>query len=295
MLCILPMRTLLRLGVTRKVNRTCGFLPTPANSCRVTVVDAAVGHMVTFLPAQNVYELGFSPLGTFIITWQRPSKDENGDAVKNLKVWRVVEEDEPDAGEDEHNVVGRFVQKSQTGWNLQYTYDERYCARVVTNEVQFYQSHDLGTVWNKLRVQGVADFAVSPGENHSIAVFVPERKVRLFSHSYYRTTTNSLPKGLPAAVKVFNVPKFDVAVSQKNFFKGDKVQLKWNSEGTSLIVLAQTEVDKSGKSYYGETTLYLLSASGGFDSRIDLGELTKHCFRPRVLTYSQTRRVLFTM
>ena len=73
-------------------------------------------------------------------------------------------------------------------------------------------------------------------------------------------------------MKVFNVPSFDSAVSQKTFFKGDKVQLKWNDEGTNLIVLAQTEVDKSGKSYYGETTLYLLSANGGFDSRIDLGE-----------------------
>ena len=70
---------------------------------------------------------------------------------------------------------------------------------------------------------------------------------------------------------MFNVPNFDAAVSQKNFFKGDKVQLNWNNEGTSLIVLAQTEVDKSGKNYYGETTLYLLSANGGFDSRIDLG------------------------
>ena len=80
-------------------------------------------------------------------------------------------------------------------------------------------------------------------------------------------------KGLPAAVKVFNVPNFENAVSEKNFFKGDKAQLKWNAEGTSLIVLAQTEVDKSGKSYYGETTLYLLSANGGFDSRIDLGKL----------------------
>jgi translation initiation factor 2A len=59
-------------------------------------------------------------------------------------------------------------------------------------------------------------------------------------------------------------------VSQKNFFKGDKVQLKWNKLGTTLIVLAQTEVDKTGKSYYGETTLYVLSANGGFDSRITL-------------------------
>jgi translation initiation factor 2A len=66
------------------------------------------------------------------------------------------------------------------------------------------------------------------------------------------------------------VPQFATPVSQKTFFKGDKVQLKWNQLGTTLVVLAQTEVDKTGKSYYGETTLYVLSANGGFDSRITL-------------------------
>ena len=115
-------------------------------------------------------------MGTYVITWQRPSKDEAGDAVKNLKVWRVVEH--PAEGpQREKETVGKFVQKSQTGWNLQYTFDERFCGRVVTNEVQIYESHDLTKVWNKLRVEGVVDFAISPGENHSIAVFIPERKV----------------------------------------------------------------------------------------------------------------------
>lgn len=50
------------------------------------------------------------------------------------------------------------------------------------------------------------------------------------------------------------------------------MEFKWNDPGTSLIVLANTEVDKTNKSYYGETTLYVLSANGGFDSRITLGE-----------------------
>lgn len=214
----------------------------------MTIIDPSVGHVVSTIPADNVFELAFSPLGTYLITWQRPSKDANGDAVKNLKVWRVVE-----GNGDEHTIVGSFVQKSQTGWNLQYTADERLCARVVTNEVQFFQSENLSTVWNKLRVEGVTDFALSPGKNsQSIAVFIPERK------------------GQPAAVKVFVVPQFGAPVSQKSFFKGDKVQLKWNAQGTTLIVLAQTEVDRTGKSYYGETTLYLLNSSGGFDSRVEL-------------------------
>ncbi|RDW78200.1 hypothetical protein BP5796_06052 [Coleophoma crateriformis] len=227
----------------------CGRYFAWASNEGVTVIDASVGHVITTLAIPNVYEVGFSPRGSYIITWERPSKDEAGDAVKNLKVWRTVEEVAEGA---EKQVVGRFVQKSQTGWNLQYTFDERYCARVVTNEVQFYESGNLSQVWNKLRAEGVADFAISPGNNHSVAVFIPERK------------------GQPAAVKVFNVPQFNSAVSQKTFFKGDKVQLKWNQLGTTLIVLAQTEVDKTGKSYYGETTLYVLSANGGFDSRITL-------------------------
>ncbi|PLN82213.1 translation initiation factor eIF-2A [Aspergillus taichungensis] len=221
----------------------CGRYFAFASPDKVTVVDPSVGHVISTIAAENVFELGFSPLGTYLITWQRPSKDGNGDAVKNLKVWQVV---------DENVVVGSYVQKSQTGWNLQYTADEKLCARVVTNEVQFYQSDDLSKPWNRLRVEGVADFALSPGKTNSVAVFIPERK------------------GQPAAVKVFVVPNFASAVSQKTFFKGDKVQLKWNASGNTLLVLAQTEVDRSNKSYYGETTLYLLGASGGFDSRVEL-------------------------
>lgn len=122
-----------------------------------------------------MFELGFSPLGTYIITWQRPTKDEEGNATKNLKVWRTVVDDAEQG--QERTVLGEYVQKNQTGWNLQYTTDEKFCARSVTNEVQFYESGDLKTVWNKLRVEGVTTFAVSPGKTHSVAVFVPERKV----------------------------------------------------------------------------------------------------------------------
>lgn len=138
------------------------------------MINADNSSIVLTLPTENVFELGFSPLGTYIITWQRPGKDEaTGDATKNLKVWRVEE----DTTDTEKETVGKFVQKSASNWNLQYTFDEKFCARVVTNEVQIYESHDLTRVWDKLRAEGVTDFAVSPGENHSIAVFIPERKV----------------------------------------------------------------------------------------------------------------------
>lgn len=152
----------------------CGRYLAWANPEGVTVVDTSSGNVITRLSMTHVFEIGFSPRGSYLITWERSSKDENGDAVKNLKVWRTVEEI---VDGQEKQVVGKFVQKSQTGWNLQYTSDERYCARTVTNAVQFYESGNLSNVWNTLRVEGVAEFELSPGNNNSVAVFIPERKV----------------------------------------------------------------------------------------------------------------------
>lgn len=225
----------------------CGRYFAWATNDTVSICDASVGQAISTFQVANVFEIGFSPLGNYLSTWERPAKDENGDATKNLKIWRSV-----NAADAEIQPLGRFVQKSQTGWNLQYTHDEQFCARLVTNEVHFYKSEDLSNVHEKLRVEGVSMFALTPGKTNSVAVFIPERK------------------GQPASVRVYNVPQFTSPVSQKTFFKGDKVQLKWNEQGSSLLVLAQTEVDKSNKSYYGETNLYILSANGGFDARISL-------------------------
>jgi len=47
--------------------------------------------------------------------------------------------------------------------------------------------------------------------------------------------------------------------------------MKWNKTGSNLLFLTQTDVDKTGKSYYGETNLYLMNAAGQFDCRVTLG------------------------
>lgn len=145
----------------------------------VTVTDASVGHVLATLHLPHVVEIGFSSQGNYLSTLEKVGKDENGDATKNLKVWRTVEPaggsgggDGGGDGEDVRTPVGQFVQKSNTGWNLQYTADEKYCARMVSNEVQFYESHDLKTVWKKLRAEGVTVFAIGPGAENTVAVFV---------------------------------------------------------------------------------------------------------------------------
>jgi len=39
--------------------------------------------------------------------------------------------------------ITEFVQKSQNGWSLQYSQDEKICCRNVTNEVHIYESANM--------------------------------------------------------------------------------------------------------------------------------------------------------
>ncbi|KAK9235433.1 eukaryotic translation initiation factor eIF2A-domain-containing protein [Lipomyces kononenkoae] len=229
--------------------RTCIYSPAGGHFAYTTVddvkvVDSTTGVVSQTIPLPNVYEVAFSPKGSYLCTYERPIKLDDGQNVHhNFKVWDVA------TGER----VAQFMQKNQTMANFQFTYDEKFCARLVPNELQFYETKKLGgPAAYKLRVEGCTSFAIAPGHSYYIAVFVPERK------------------GKPAVVDVYNAPNFSRPLSTKSIFKAERVVLKWNNLGTSLLVLTQTEVDQTGKSYYGESTLYLRGIAGNFDSRITL-------------------------
>lgn len=139
---------------------------------------------------------------------------------------------------------------------LQYTDDETRALRLVSGEIQTFDPTDFskGPI-AKLRLEGMTTYKLSGGQNPHVAAFVAEKK------------------GAPASLKVYSLLGLGSAgpVSQKTFFKADKIQIKWNKIGTSVLFLTQTDVDKTGKSYYGETNLYMLTANGTFDCRVTLG------------------------
>lgn len=190
------------------------------------------------------------------MSWERPKRDEaSGNFAPNLRLWSTS------TGE----YIRAFTQKGTSGWMLQFSYDEKYCARLVKNEVEFYETSNFKSSWARLQAEGCSTFSLSPGQNYSVAVFIPEINAR------------------PASVRVYQIPNFRQPVSQKTFFKAEAAQMKWNKLGTALLVLGSTEVDKSGKSYYGETNLYLLGIAGSYDSRIQLdkeGTIHDFCWSP---------------
>lgn len=131
---------------------------------------------------------------------------------------------------------------------------------MVTNELHVLdpQGLDKGVI-GRLRLEGMTSYEVGPGGKPSVAVFVGERK------------------GAPASVRIYPLASLlstsdeaPAPISQKTFFKADKVQMKWNTQGTALLFVTSTDHDKTGKSYYGETNLYMMSTRGDFDCRVAL-------------------------
>ncbi|KAG0212849.1 hypothetical protein BGX28_005505 [Mortierella sp. GBA30] len=211
----------------------------------VKVMDAQSLQVIQELTIKDVLEIDFSPKGTFLSTWQRQIKTEDG-SHKNMAIYEVKTGQELTA----------FSQKSQNNWNVQWTDDEAYCARMVSNEVHFWEPKNLTkTPFTKLRQEGMSQFSLSPGKSTSVAVFFGERK------------------GAPAMVRIYSITNFAVPLASKSFFKADRVQMIWNQLGTNVLVWATTDHDKTGKSYYGETNLYYLAVAGNFDCRVPIDGL----------------------
>ncbi|KAL3952267.1 hypothetical protein ACCO45_013984 [Purpureocillium lilacinum] len=228
----------------------CGRFFGWASPESVTVVDTSTGHQVLNLPIANVYELGFSPLGTFVITWERPAKDEAGDATKNLKVWRTVEEG---VAASDKQPLGRFVQKQQ-GAGTSSTQPTKSTAPVSS------PTRSSSTRATTSSRSGTSSASRGPQTLPSR----PGLRTMLWPSLCLSARANR-PSSRSSTSPCSRTP-----FPRRPSSRGDKVQLKWNKRGSSILVLAQTDVDRSGKSYYGETTLYLLSTNGAFDARVTL-------------------------
>ncbi|KAJ3300728.1 hypothetical protein HK104_006026 [Borealophlyctis nickersoniae] len=211
----------------------------------VKVFDAATNQPVQEFALKNVIEVEFSPRGNYLSTWERFVKapDSDTNPHKNLAIWEIAS----------GNQVVAFTQKNQGRWNVDWTADESYCARLVSNEVQFFNSKNFAKgVSSRLKLDGIADFSLSPGKNPTVVVFIPEKK------------------GQPAAVRLFDITNLTLPLAQKSFYRADSVQFYWNNLGTNILVFTHTDVDKTGQSYYGETALYYLSINGNYDCRVEL-------------------------
>ncbi|KAH7681265.1 translation initiation factor 2A protein [Dioscorea alata] len=185
-----------------------------------------------------------SPLGTYLQTFQKFSSPQE----KNVVLWDI----------QTGSPVYQLSQKnmSKTTWpSLQFNSDESVVCRMATNEIQFFDATDFlkGVVY-RLRIPGVFAIELSRAPGSHIAAFVPESK------------------GIPASVQIFSCNKDSQSspVARRSFFRCSTVQLHWNYGSNGLLIVAQSDVDKTNKSYYGESKLNYLTTDGSYEGLVDL-------------------------
>jgi len=138
----------------------------------VRIFQAEGAQLVQELSLPNVVDLRFSPRGTYLSTWERPVKLDDGAQHKNLRVFSVS------TGEE----LISFTQKSQESWDLQYTISESHAIRLVSSDIQVFRPAEWSKgIVDKLKVEGATSVSLSPGLNPSVAVFVAEKKVDVFA------------------------------------------------------------------------------------------------------------------
>ncbi|KAK4686187.1 translation initiation factor 2A, partial [Tremellales sp. Uapishka_1] len=110
--------------------------------------------------------------------------------------------------------------------------------------------------------------AVNAHPEPALAVWIGERKGAPATVAIY-TLSVLLGNGGKenGEVETRDMP---MTMARKSFYKADKLNVKWNNAGTMALFLTHTDVDNTGKSYYGETNLYLASVDGSFDGMVEL-------------------------
>lgn len=211
----------------------------------VQVLDAADGYKpLCQVPALvgGVRNFYFSPLGNHLVTYERWEK-EGGN---NVGVW------------DARTGAMRFsfTLKNMTAMTwppLKWTALETHCCRMVQDAVQIMPGNcdRENAEISRLEAPGIMAFEVAPKGPGSGGAGAPHLAICIAEW-----------KGQPARCQIYRVDEPRRATATKNFFKAQTVTMAWNNTGTAVLVKAATEEATTGKSYYGDASLYFLRADG---------------------------------
>ncbi|XP_070159930.1 LOW QUALITY PROTEIN: eukaryotic translation initiation factor 2A [Polyergus mexicanus] len=208
------------------------------NAVSVKIVLCETWKIVAEISRPKICSIQFSPHSTYLATWE-PSfvTQTNPQGTQNLYIWKS----------ENGELVHSFMQKKQINWEPQWSSDEKLCGLLNGANVLLYEDNNFDRYVHKISVAKVTKFSIAPGNApYHILCCMPGKP------------------GQPSFGRLFQYPKFEIgeALASKSFFQADRVDIYWHQRGTNALLMASTEVDKSGASYYGKQTLHYLSTKG---------------------------------
>lgn len=224
----------------------------------MSIHNTATGSQLYTLPIGDAEYVEFSPKGTFLVTWSRPTKGSatapaSGDSG-NFRVWNA----------DTGSLVTAYSLKVYKAQSIQWTANEEYCFRLVTNEIQIFTGNSLTVPIDKVYHKGLTQFQVTSTVMPyvSVAAFNPESGGKPARVTLFRFNPKDASTAVAAtageAEKTDKSTCVEGPVSSRTIFAASEAKLMWNAPGTALLVYAQADTDAT--SYYGATGLFLLQA-----------------------------------
>lgn len=192
----------------------------------VNICDSLTAEIKVSIKEPKVLYTYISPRSTYLVTFRRYEKDD----VPNLTVWDVA--------------TGNEVTKMlQSRWPaLTWSMDEAICIRMMNNGLQALNGTTLMFEKENAKLDNpkIEAISVSPNLPPYVAVF--QRQL----------------KGEAGFVKLYKAPNLQDEILHKSMFKADSADIYWNTPGTGCIVNCKTDSDSTGKSYYGESMVFLM-------------------------------------
>ncbi|KAJ7525827.1 hypothetical protein O6H91_17G068800 [Diphasiastrum complanatum] len=212
---------------------------------KIVIYDSNLVKDICSFAVSSAVAISFSPCGTYIQSFQKASGDQ-----KNFTIWNI------------NTGVAVLLQSkkafSKSSWPLiQFSQDETVACQLVTNEVHLFDAKDFSKgIVDRLRFPGIDGLQLSRAPPSHLATYVRENK------------------GAPASVCIFS--RLHLASSQpvarRSFFKASTANMMWNQGSTALLVVAHSDVDKTNKSYYGESRVHFLTTDGSHEGSVPLSK-----------------------
>jgi len=224
-----------------------------------TAKDSRIFSRAFSVPVKNCQDFSLSPCGSFVATYQRWEDESKG----NLLVWCL------DLQAEKARCCLVLGHKNSNTWTPHWCMQEGtpFVGKLVANELNLFKLNRETECLLEEKPHPKPTLRLIVDGMHSVTINPSGSLVAVFSKEV---------KGRPAAVRIYPLPSTagtinPVPLAQKVFFKhADRCTLTWSPTGKHLLALVCKDVDASGKSYYGESSLIFLSSDGSFDCRVDL-------------------------
>ncbi|KAL7722334.1 Eukaryotic translation initiation factor 2A [Entamoeba marina] len=217
----------------------------------VNIIDITSNTTSYVIDLPHIQRYNFSPSGRYLVLWQSiPStylQGANGSGPVKVQKEQQNTLYIYDLHKDEKEPIFTIIQKQIFVWPVVHFNTTETLMTHLSKTAIFYTVND--SVITKAPKQYantiVKDFAWSPNSESpdTFAVFVPENK----------------KQNIPAMLKVSHYPDVARCITSISFFKASESKIVWSPKGNVVFCKAQTNFDKTGQSYYGESTVHICS------------------------------------